>query len=183
MLIVSTRWLPCPRGDGVITGGRPDVLTANLVAGGPRTRPARCRGGGRRPPVLCRVRDDLPHPELDATIRRPCSSPLPIGAALIVIQAVRRDEIAITSAALVSIAVVAELSTSHVRASVLGTIGTEESALILLGALRSPGRSVGSCRTRAGRAVGWAVVSGAALSSSHRSPAVSQPGPVPASSP
>ena len=87
----------------------------------------------------------------------------PLGITFMVIQAWRRDAISIMSLALVGIAVTAGIASGHVRSTLLGTVGTEESALILASSLGL--LAIGRELTPQGRrATGWAFVLGAAMS-------------------
>ncbi len=88
----------------------------------------------------------------------------PLGVAILAIQTTRRDAIAITSAVLIGLALLTGLFSGHPWSTVIGTVGTEESALILSASLGllAIGRELSP---QGRRAVGWAVVVGASLSS------------------
>lgn len=87
----------------------------------------------------------------------------PVGVAVLALQVARRDAIACVSAVLVGLSALAGITNGHLRSGLIGTIGTEESTLILLASLAL--LSIGRELTEQGRrAVGWAVVAGTSLS-------------------
>lgn len=89
---------------------------------------------------------------------------LPMGGVILALQMARRDAIAIVCGALVATSVVTGVLSGQARSAILGTMGTEASTLILAGSLGllAIGRELSE---QGRRAVGWAVVAGASLSS------------------